>query len=315
MQSKFFLELGMALPIAINLEHVYAIFQHFHETQPYTDIQCMYLHEGREIFESSCCVLEETFGPSFSMLLEIIAEEKQCILAPSKLWQKKQIMVFGEEDAETYMQKFCTELRVRTMPHHRAHYIMRYIFRCHKEPHRMDRRFVMPTQEEIDMMVGNHAAFLHWVCVEYELDTYDYYEDDENDEKETNMWFSVKNELFPQICGSIVECIGETDLYFAASRIDSYYVMLRHVRIFPTRLSLVELESDLKTQLVSEFMPRRIPLHDTSHCVHFGEILYFCWKRIFNKAGKYHTYHRNQSKNEIIRSAYPWLRGTCQAFL
>ena len=96
----------MALPIAINLVHVHAIFQHFNEILPYTPIQYMYLNTGRSIFESTCCALVETFGPSFSMLLDIIAEEEQYILAPNKLWQKKQIMVFGKEDAETYMEKF-----------------------------------------------------------------------------------------------------------------------------------------------------------------------------------------------------------------
>lgn len=37
----------------------------------------------------ACCALVERFGPSFSVLLDIIAEEEQCILAPNKLWQKK----------------------------------------------------------------------------------------------------------------------------------------------------------------------------------------------------------------------------------
>ena len=307
----------MALPIAINLVHVHAIFQHFNEILPYTPIQYMYLNTGRSIFESTCCALVETFGPSFSMLLDIIAEEEQYILAPSKLWKKKQIILFGEVDAETYMEKFSTELRERTMPHHRAHYIMKHIFRFCKSPYStmtdpMTRRFVIPTQEKIDEMVGDHEAFLRWVRTETELQM------QEEDEDEATLWFSVKNELFPQICGSIVESIGETDTYFAASGIGPYYVILRHVHSFPTRISVVEYNNlvfDLKIQLISEFMPRRIPLHDTSHSMHFGENDYFCWKRIFSKTGKYHAYHRNQSKNEIIRSVHPWLRGTCQAFL
>ena len=129
----------MAGDIQINLEIVRAMFEHCENNEKfqwYTEegeddnlleggisytspVGMASLSEGRNVFTHDWGDLGITYGAAFRALLRIIAEETEVIMPIDKCFVKE----YPKLDKQAYETVLCT----RSMPHNRAHWIMRHV--------------------------------------------------------------------------------------------------------------------------------------------------------------------------------------------
>jgi len=208
---------AMASDIAINLEHVHAVFEHCINE----NIAINSISDGRVVFTHDWGDLGLIYGAWFAALLEIIAEEVEVIIPIDAGYMRK---FPDQNEAQEVRQNCMTVLRTRSMPHNRAHWIMRQILQYCRWPQpprtAHHNRYCFPTQEHINVMIASHHEFLAWA---YQCNISVYDEDDDYDE--CRNFKCVENELFPHAFGTIEASFRNIDKYFRAQHYNSYYLI------------------------------------------------------------------------------------------
>jgi len=208
----------MAGGIAINLEHVEAIFERWTNTD---DFDIWDISNGRTVFTIDWGDQLEVFGASFAALLEIIAEEEVNIIPIDASYMR---LCLDRNAAHEVRQNCRTIVCTRSMPHNRAHWIMRQMLKHGRWPQApvppQRGGDIFPTQEHINEMVENHLEFVAWARVS-EISDYD----DSLDDCVWRNYKAVTNELFPYAFGTIEASCFNMDEYFRALHYDSYHVI------------------------------------------------------------------------------------------
>jgi hypothetical protein len=207
----------MASDIAINLDHVCAIFEHCFKQK----INTWFISDERTVFSYNWGDLGATYGAPFADLLEIIAEEKEVIIPIDAGYMRQ----FPDKNEVQQVRQNCkTVLRTRSMPHNRAHWIMRKILlycRWQQPPRTAGHNtYCFPTQVHINLMIANHREFLTWVR---QCDISEMVENDDYDSERD--WQCVKEELYPHAFGTIEASFRKIDEYFRAQHYDSYHLI------------------------------------------------------------------------------------------
>jgi len=214
--------------IAINLEHVCAIFERCSNNFAFDDdFYIRDISNERTVFTIDWGDLLEEYGAPFAALLEIIAEEEEVVIPIDASYTR----LFPDQDALQEVRQNCkTIVCTRSMPHNRAHWIMREIFgNCRwPQPPRPDPTqeigrvisVLFPTQEHINVMIASHSEFVAWAR-KSQISDYDI----SVDEGLCRNYEAVKNELFPYAFGTIEASCFNTDEYFRALHYDSYHVI------------------------------------------------------------------------------------------
>jgi len=231
----------MAGNIAINLEHVCAIFERY-INNPNFDMQ--HISDGRVAFTIDWGNLLQVYGAPFAALLEIIAEEEEVIVPIDASYLRQ----FPDPIAAQEVRQNCrTIVCTRSMPHNRAHWIMREIFGdwgtlcrhirvntartyAQMQAHPVnteltqDIRRIMgilfPTQEHINVMIANHEEFVSWAR---QSGISDY--DESVHEDLCRNYECVVNGLFPYAFGTVDASCFNVDEYFRALDYDFYHVI------------------------------------------------------------------------------------------
>jgi len=266
--------------IRINLQHVFAIFRHF-EAAGDSTIDSLYMEQN--VYTSRCSEMA-IVDDDFSVLLAIIAEEEMVVLDADKRWLRRWNAQFPQGTDDT-QPDYTTFLRLRTMAHHRAHWIMRHIFQnCVPEGHagHGDSVFRIPSQAQIDYMILYHHVFVHWA----ENHTAFVHEDD--DMTTMQMWKSTKHQLFPQICGSIVECVGRADQFFAKHKYPQYYIIHdvydgKHPDDAHPYGNVARYKRLMKLGTTLNLKCIRARFEPTCS-MHIGYNFYYCWERPFHQS-------------------------------
>jgi len=210
--------------VAINLEHVHAMFERWMNTD---DFYIRDISNGRTVFTIDWGDLLDVYGAPFAALLEIIAEEEEVIIPIDASYMRQ----FPDQNAAQQVRQNCrTIVCTRSMPHNRAHWIMREIFgNCRwPQPPNPDptqeigrvRGVLFPTQEHINVMIANHSEFVLW-AEESEISDYDI----SVDEGLCRNYECVRKGLFPYAFGTIEASCFNVDEYFRALHYDSYHVI------------------------------------------------------------------------------------------
>jgi len=210
---------GVIGDIAINLEHVHAIFERWMNTD---DFYIRDISKGRTVFTVDWADLLAVYGAPFAVLLEIIAEEEEVIVPIDASY----LRLFPDQNAAQEVRQKCrTVVCTRSMPHNRAHWIMREILQHGQwpQPPRTANWFygvIFPTQEHINVMIASHSEFVAW-AQQSEISRYD----EGTDEDVCRNYECVKHELFPHAFGTIEASCFSIDEYFRAQHYDSYHVI------------------------------------------------------------------------------------------
>jgi len=247
----------MACDIAINLEHVGAIFEHCVEE----DIATWSISEGQVVFTHDWGVLVSIYGAPLVALLGIIAEEQQVIVPIDGGYLRQ----FADRDeAEELRQNCKTVLCTRSMPHNRAHWIMRHILQtCDWPQHprtKYNERECFPTQARINAMIADHGEFLEWAqeCGLSEYQSYD-------TACAYRRFKYVQQELFPHAVGTIEASVRNIDEYFRAQHCDFYH-LIQNLHL-PRANGEPLYESQMHTNAMCQQLPKvlkqnRIPVHE-----------------------------------------------------
>ena len=248
--------------VAINLEHVHAMFERYSNAIGFgiRDIS-----NGRTVFTIDWGDMVAVYGAPFAALLEIIAEEEEVIIPIDASYMRQ----FPDQNAAQQVRQNCrTIVCTRSMPHNRAHWIMREIFgNCRwpqpptPDPTQEIGRCIdvlFPTQERIDLMIDNHSEFVLW-AESSQISDYDI----SVDEDLCRNYECVKNGLFPYAFGTIEASCFKVDEYFRALHHDSYHVIqtLRIQRPVNQSLELSHsIEANLMYLLPNVLRQKRIPV-------------------------------------------------------
>jgi len=203
--------------IVINLEHVHAIFERSMNTN---DFYIGDISNGRTVFTINWGNLLEVYGAPFAALLEIIAEEEEVIIPIDASYMS----LFPQNAAQDVRHKCRTVVCTRSMPHNRAHWIMREMLQHGQWPQPPGTSLlggvIFPTQEHINVMIASHSEFMAWVQ-KSQIRRYD----EGTDGNLCRNYECVIHELFPHAFGTIEASCVNMDEYFHAQHYDSYHVI------------------------------------------------------------------------------------------
>jgi len=252
----------MASDIAINLEYVCAIFEHCVKE----DIATWSISDGQMVHTHDWGDQISIYGAPFADLLGIIAEE-QVVIVPIDAGYMRQFPDANE--AEEVRQNCRTVLCTRSMPHNRAHWIMRQILQnCHWPQYprtEYNSRECFPTQAHIDAMIADHAEFVQW-AFECGLSV-----NDDDDDADTYRKFKyVQQGLFPHAVGTIEASVRNIDQYFRTRHYDSYH-LVQHLHL-PRDNGMSLREAQMHEYAMCQQLPKllkqnRIPVHENMHLI------------------------------------------------
>jgi len=248
----------MAGDIAIDLEHVHAIFERWMNTD---DFNIRDISKGRTVFTIDWGDLLQVYGAPFAALLEIIAEEEEVVIPIDASYLSR----LPDQNAAQEARQTCrTIVCTRNMLHNRAHWMLEH--GRWPQPPRTANWFygvVFPTQEHINVMIANHSEFVLW-AEESEISDYDI----SVDEGLCRNYECVRHQLFPYAFGTIEASCFKVDEYFRALHYDSYHVIqtlrIRRADHQPDELSHI-IEDNMKYLLPNLLRQKSITVDRKMH--------------------------------------------------
>jgi hypothetical protein len=290
----------MVEEISINLEHVYALYDHCKNNK---DINLKRISKGQIVFTYDWGNLGATYGIAFSVFLGIIAEEPDVIMPIDKCYLKQ---FPDKEEAREVKKNSLTLLLTRTMPHNRAHWIMREILQhCHC-PRTPSILFNMPTQQHINAMIAEHSEFLAW-AEKRNFFIYEGYDDDDDEDYNTYVKFTcVRNEWFPRVMGTTEASYANIDRYFSALDCNRYY-MIQDVAIalIDHQMAIQEQEKlwlSMHQSLGDKLRTHGISVQEKAYVfLRTNDWQSSCWERTFKRSANVRNKKRIDRENNMLK--------------